>query len=241
MSKSKGNLVAPAKYFDDRRAPTPCACSTCSSGPPADDVDWSEQTDEVIDGCARFLSRVWRLATRRGGRRSTGRRPPPTGRPGAGHPPAHRPGHRRLRPLVVQHRGRRLHGVHQPALQARPGGHRAGVGEVRGRHPAAADGADGAPRHRRAVGAPPPGRARPRPSRGRRSTPSWPPPSPSPWSCRSTARCATASRSTPASTRPRHGAAGPGLGQGAGHPGRRARPTKVITRPPKLVNLVVES
>jgi len=31
-------------------------------GPPADDVDWSEQTDSVIDGCGRFLDRVWRLA-----------------------------------------------------------------------------------------------------------------------------------------------------------------------------------
>jgi leucyl-tRNA synthetase len=31
-------------------------------GPPADDVDWSEQTDELIEGCARFLRRVWRLA-----------------------------------------------------------------------------------------------------------------------------------------------------------------------------------
>jgi leucyl-tRNA synthetase len=31
-------------------------------GPPADDVDWSDQTDEVIDGCASFLSRLWRLA-----------------------------------------------------------------------------------------------------------------------------------------------------------------------------------
>ena len=31
-------------------------------GPPADDVDWSAQTDSVIDGCARYLDRVWRLA-----------------------------------------------------------------------------------------------------------------------------------------------------------------------------------
>ena len=31
-------------------------------GPPADDVDWTEQTDSVIDGCGRFLDRVWRLA-----------------------------------------------------------------------------------------------------------------------------------------------------------------------------------
>jgi leucyl-tRNA synthetase len=31
-------------------------------GPPADDVDWTDQTDSVIDGCGRYLDRVWRLA-----------------------------------------------------------------------------------------------------------------------------------------------------------------------------------
>jgi leucyl-tRNA synthetase len=31
-------------------------------GPPADDVDWTDETDKIIDGCARYLARVWRLA-----------------------------------------------------------------------------------------------------------------------------------------------------------------------------------
>jgi leucyl-tRNA synthetase len=62
MSKSKGNLVAPAKYFDTVGADA-LRLFHLFVGPPADDVDWSEQTDEVIDGCGRFLNRVWRLAT----------------------------------------------------------------------------------------------------------------------------------------------------------------------------------
>ncbi|MGI8982973.1 MAG: leucine--tRNA ligase [Acidimicrobiales bacterium] len=62
MSKSKGNLVAPAKYFDTVGADA-LRLFHLFVGPPADDVDWTEQTDEVIDGCARFLNRVWRLAT----------------------------------------------------------------------------------------------------------------------------------------------------------------------------------
>jgi leucyl-tRNA synthetase len=62
MSKSKGNLVAPAKYLDTVGADA-LRLFHLFVGPPADDVDWSEQTDEVIDGCGRFLARVWRLAT----------------------------------------------------------------------------------------------------------------------------------------------------------------------------------
>jgi leucyl-tRNA synthetase len=33
------------------------------AGPPVDDIDWSDQTDEIIEGCLRYLGRVWRLAT----------------------------------------------------------------------------------------------------------------------------------------------------------------------------------
>jgi leucyl-tRNA synthetase len=62
MSKSKGNLVDPAGYFDTVGADA-LRLFHLFVGPPADDVDWTEQTDEVIEGCARFLSRVWRLAT----------------------------------------------------------------------------------------------------------------------------------------------------------------------------------
>ncbi len=32
-------------------------------GPPLDDMDWSAQTDQVIDGCGRFLDRLWRTCT----------------------------------------------------------------------------------------------------------------------------------------------------------------------------------
>jgi leucyl-tRNA synthetase len=61
MSKSKGNLIAPAKYFDTVGADA-LRLFHLFVGPPADDFDWSEQTDEIIDGCYRFLARVWRLA-----------------------------------------------------------------------------------------------------------------------------------------------------------------------------------
>ena len=61
MSKSKGNLVAPSRYLDTVGADA-LRLYHLFVGPPADDVDWSDQTDEVIDGCARFLRRVWRLA-----------------------------------------------------------------------------------------------------------------------------------------------------------------------------------
>jgi leucyl-tRNA synthetase len=61
MSKSKGNLVAPSKYLTTVGADA-LRLFHLFVGPPADDVDWSEQTDSVIDGCARYLDRVWRLA-----------------------------------------------------------------------------------------------------------------------------------------------------------------------------------
>lgn len=61
MSKSKGNLVAPQKYFDTVGADS-LRLFHLFVGPPADDFDWSEQTDDVIDGCFRFLNRVWRIS-----------------------------------------------------------------------------------------------------------------------------------------------------------------------------------
>jgi leucyl-tRNA synthetase len=61
MSKSKGNLVAPAKYFDTVGADA-LRLYHLFVGPPADDVDWGDQTDELIEGCSRFIQRVWRLA-----------------------------------------------------------------------------------------------------------------------------------------------------------------------------------
>ncbi len=62
MSKSKGNLIAPARYFDSVGADG-LRLFHLFVGPPRDDFDWTDQTDQVIDGCGRFLDRVWRLVT----------------------------------------------------------------------------------------------------------------------------------------------------------------------------------
>ena len=60
MSKSKGNLIAPAQYYESVGADA-LRLFHLFVGPPADDFDWTEQTDQVIDGCGRFLDRLWRL------------------------------------------------------------------------------------------------------------------------------------------------------------------------------------
>jgi leucyl-tRNA synthetase len=61
MSKSKGNLVAPSKYYESVGADG-LRLFHLFVGPPADDFDWTSQTDQVIEGCGRFLDRLWRLA-----------------------------------------------------------------------------------------------------------------------------------------------------------------------------------
>ena len=61
MSKSKGNLVAPEEYYETVGADG-LRLFHLFVGPPADDVDWTDQTDEVIDGCARFIDRFYRLS-----------------------------------------------------------------------------------------------------------------------------------------------------------------------------------
>ena len=58
MSKSKGNLVAPEEILD-REGADALRLAHLFVGPPQDDVDWE---GVGIDGCARFLQRVWRLA-----------------------------------------------------------------------------------------------------------------------------------------------------------------------------------
>ena len=58
MSKSKGNLVAPEEILDAQGADA-LRLAHMFVGPPQDDVDWE---GVGIDGCARFLQRVWRLA-----------------------------------------------------------------------------------------------------------------------------------------------------------------------------------
>jgi leucyl-tRNA synthetase len=78
MSKSKGNLVAPSRYLSTVGADA-LRLFHLFVGPPADDVDWSEQTDSVIEGCGRFLDRLWRLAVD-----SEGRRPDQGSRDGGG-------------------------------------------------------------------------------------------------------------------------------------------------------------
>ena len=59
MSKSKGNLVAPEDILDTDGADA-LRLAHLFVGPPQDDVDWE---GVGIDGCTRFLHRVWRLAT----------------------------------------------------------------------------------------------------------------------------------------------------------------------------------
>jgi leucyl-tRNA synthetase len=61
MSKSKGNLVAPSTYLSTVGADA-LRLFHLFVGPPADDVDWTAQTDSVIEGCGRYLDRVWRFA-----------------------------------------------------------------------------------------------------------------------------------------------------------------------------------
>ena len=62
MSKSKGNLIAPEHYFDTVGADA-LRLFHLFVGPPFDDMDWSDQTDQVIEGCGRYLDRLWRTAT----------------------------------------------------------------------------------------------------------------------------------------------------------------------------------
>ena len=58
MSKSKGNLVAPEEIIDTLGADT-LRLAHLAVKPPEEDVDWE---DFGLDGCARFLNRLWRLA-----------------------------------------------------------------------------------------------------------------------------------------------------------------------------------
>ncbi len=88
MSKSKGNLIAPEHYFDTVGADA-LRLFHLFVGPPFDDMDWSDQTDQVIDGCGRFLDRLWRTCTADQALR-TGEQTEPTG--GA---PGRAPHHRR--------------------------------------------------------------------------------------------------------------------------------------------------
>jgi leucyl-tRNA synthetase len=59
MSKSKGNLIAPEHYYETVGADG-LRLFHLFVGPPFDNMDWSDQTDQVIEGCGRFLDRLWR-------------------------------------------------------------------------------------------------------------------------------------------------------------------------------------
>ena len=131
MSKSKGNLVAPEDILDTEGADA-LRLAHLFVGPPQDDVDWE---GVGIEGCARFLHRLWRLATGEVREITVDRRARPTAddvEVDAGHPPPDRQGHRRVRALVLQHRRRGLHGVRQPAVQVRAA-RRPGAGARRSR------------------------------------------------------------------------------------------------------------
>jgi leucyl-tRNA synthetase len=62
MSKSKGNLIAPEHYYETVGADG-LRLFHLFVGPPFDDFDWSEQAEQLIDGCGRFLDRLWRACT----------------------------------------------------------------------------------------------------------------------------------------------------------------------------------
>ncbi len=62
MSKNKGNLVAPEPILDSQGADA-LRLAHLQVKPPGDDVDWE---DFGVDGCAKFLGRVWRLVVAAG-------------------------------------------------------------------------------------------------------------------------------------------------------------------------------
>ena len=57
MSKSRGNTVAPSEYVERHGADT-ARTYVCFMGPPERGGDW---TDEGVEGVGRFLARLWRL------------------------------------------------------------------------------------------------------------------------------------------------------------------------------------
>ena len=58
MSKSLGNVVGPAEIIDKYGADT-ARLFILFAAPPERELDWS---DEGVEGCYRFLNRIWRLA-----------------------------------------------------------------------------------------------------------------------------------------------------------------------------------
>lgn len=62
MSKSKGNVVSPETIIDQYGADT-ARLFILFASPPERDLEWN---DSAVEGCFRFLNRVWRLVERNG-------------------------------------------------------------------------------------------------------------------------------------------------------------------------------
>ena len=60
MSKSKGNAVTPEQYYPTVGADGQRLFHLFVAAP-TDDWDWNDQTDDLIEGCARFIDRFYRL------------------------------------------------------------------------------------------------------------------------------------------------------------------------------------
>jgi leucyl-tRNA synthetase len=73
MSKSRGNLVSPEEILDTAGADA-LRLAHLFVGPPQEDVDWE---GVGLDGCSRFLARLWRLAQGQVGKPPTDRDPTP--------------------------------------------------------------------------------------------------------------------------------------------------------------------
>ena len=59
MSKSKGNVVSPEEIIEEFGADT-ARLFILFAAPPDRDLEWN---DQAVEGCYRFLNRVWRLVT----------------------------------------------------------------------------------------------------------------------------------------------------------------------------------
>ena len=122
MSKSRGNVVSPEDYFQSVGADA-LRLAHLFIGPPVEDVDWSEQTNEIIEGCARYLRRVWRLGTGAEQGRSAAAKLVETRATSISatelrrrrHPPKDQRRHQGHRSLFLQHRRRLLHGADERA------------------------------------------------------------------------------------------------------------------------------
>lgn len=59
MSKSKGNVVSPEEIIEEYGADT-ARLFILFAAPPERDLEWN---DQAVEGCYRFLNRIWRLVT----------------------------------------------------------------------------------------------------------------------------------------------------------------------------------